>query len=164
MYQFRKSTEQDKAQLADLFAESFGTLALDGGALEPVANRYWVAVYNDQIVAATGILPIYRSDYSGYEVTWTCTSKEHRRRGLIVTMLQKAEAELPDDHIPLYCDCWRIRDNKRINMFSVMKHMGMHEVLRARIRRQTPHSISCCGCPQIQKGCYCCGDLYMKER
>lgn len=164
MYQFRKSIEQDKSQLADLFAESFGSLALNHGALEPIANRYWVALYEDKIVAVTGILPIYKSDFSGYEVTWTCTSNKHRKKGLIVQMLQKAETELPNDHIPLYCNCWRIRDNDKINMYSVMKHMDMHEVVRQRIKRVNPHSIDCCGCAQFQKECYCCGDLYMKNR
>lgn len=57
MYEFRKSLEQDKTQLADLFAENFGSLALNHGALEPIANRYWVAVYENKIVAVTGILP-----------------------------------------------------------------------------------------------------------
>ena len=143
MYQFRKSIEQDKSQLADLFAESFGSLALNHGALEPIANRYWVALYEDKIVAVTGILPIYKSDFSGYEVTWTCTSNKH---------------------LPLYCNCWRIRNNDKINMYSVMKHMDMHEVVRQRIKRVNPHSIDCCGCAQFQKECYCCGDLYMKNR
>lgn len=164
MYKIRKSIEKDKLQLADLFSKNFGSLALNHGSLESIANRYWVAIYNNEIVAVTGILPIYKSDFSGYEITWTCTAEEHRKKGLIVQMLKKAEKELPDDHIPLYCNCWRIRDNDKINMFSVMKHLDMYEVVRQMVKRVNPHSIDCCGCAQFQKECYCCGDLYMKNR
>ena len=147
-YELRKSLEEDKTQLADLFAENFGSLALNHGALEPIANRYWVAIYENRIVAVTGILPIYKSE----------------KKGLIVQMLHKEEALLPNDHIPLYCNCWRIRNNEKINMYSVMKHMGMKEVVKQRVKRLNPHSIDCCGCAQFQKECYCCGDLYMKSR
>ena len=167
MYQFRKSKENDRDGLADLFAENFGALALNGGALQPIAGRYWVAVDDDgAIVAATGILPLKKSDYKGYEVTWTCTREQHRGKGLIVAMLQKAEAELPDDNLPLYCSCWRIRDNPEINMASVMKHMNMREVLRDRYRRQSAHNACCRGCPLSAKtkDCYCSEDLYMKDR
>ncbi|MCQ2965973.1 MAG: GNAT family N-acetyltransferase [Alphaproteobacteria bacterium] len=163
-YSFRKSIDDDKNQLAELFVSAFGFMAEKGGALQPIKDRYWVALFKEHIVAVTGILPIEKSDYNGYEVTWTCTAVDHRKKGLIVHMLKMAEQELPDDHIPLYCDCWRIRDNKTINMVSVMKHMGMIEILRERIKRKFPHSNICSSCPLKSEQCYCFGDLYQKTR
>lgn len=163
-YSFRKSVDADKYQLAELFMTVFGSIAEKGGALQPIKDRYWVALFDGKIVAVTGILPVEKSDYNGYEVTWTCTDVNHRKKGLIVYMLKMAEQELPDDHIPLYCDCWRIGNNKTINMASVMQHMGMVEILRERIKRKFPHGNSCLDCPFRSEQCYCCGDLYQKIR
>ena len=169
---YRKSDESDKEQLEILFNESFGMLASTGGALNPIKDRYMVAELavnkagqnQTQIIAASGILPVSRSEYCGYEITWTCTSKEFRKKGIIVEILRQCERELPDDHLPLYCDCWRIRDNEHINMVSVMKHFGMKEIVRGRIKRVYPHDKSCIGCIYAEEGCYCHGDLYIKMR
>ena len=164
MYIFRKSTPADKAELEKLFKKNFGLFAINNGALNPTKNRYWIAEYNNKIVAATGILPIKKSEYNGYEITWTCTNIKHRKKGLIVTMLQKAEAELPKDYKPLYCSCWRLKDNKEINLSSVMKHLGMHCLIKERMKLKYPHNRSCSECIYAQKGCYCYCDLYIKER
>lgn len=83
---------------------------------------------------------------------------------LQVEILKQCLDELPDDNIPLYCDCWRIKDNDKINLHSVMKYLGMHEVLKNRINRKYPHSKDCNGCPYESENCFCCGDLYMKLR
>ncbi len=167
----RRATEEDKEQLRALLLEAFGQFSIDNGALTEIEGRYTVAeVISEEegaqprIVAVSGIRPMNKSSYCGYEITWTCTTKAYRKKGLIVDILKQCESVLPDDHIPLYCDCWRIRDNATINMVSVMKHMGMHEVIRNRIRRVFPYNKDCCGCINANEGCYCCGDLYMKER
>ena len=164
MYAFRKSVPADKTELEALFKENFGLFAANSGALRPLKNRYWVAIYNNKIVAATGILPLCDSEYNGYEITWTCTDIKHRKRGLIVTMLKMAEAELPRDNKPLYCSCWRIGNNKDVNLSSVMKHLHMQKVLSERIKFKYPYNRSCLSCIYAQQGCYCCCDLYMKER
>jgi len=164
MYSFRKSNSLDKPQLAELFAENFGSLAINHGALNPIVNRYWVALYKNKIVSVTGILPINKSDFNGYEITWTCTAQKHRKKGLVVTMLKKAEAELSDDHLPLYCNCWRIRDNDHINLYSVMKHLNMHEIVKEKIKRINSYDVDCPGCPEYRKKCCCFCDLYVKQR
>ena len=164
MYIFRKSTPEDKSELEKLFRENFGLFAISGGALNFTKNRYWVALYNNKIVAATGISPLNKSEYNGYEITWTCTNIKHRKKGLIVTMLKKAEAELPLDGKPLYCSCWRIRDNKDINLSSVMKHLNMKRLMKDRLKFKYPHTHSCSECIYQAKGCHCCCDLYMKKR
>lgn len=164
MYIYRKSTVADKDELEKLFKANFGLFAIEAGALKVLKNHYWVALYNKKIVAVTGILPLNKSEYNGYEITWTCTDIKHRRQGLITTMLKKSESELPPDGKPLYCTCWRIRDNKEINLHSVMKHLNMRRLLKDRTKFQYPHNRSCQGCVLAEDGCYCCCDLYMKER
>lgn len=174
---YRRSVENDKEQLERLFKESFGMVADTGGALSTIEDRYVVAElvtedaegkdeagYRPRIIAASGILPVSRSEYCGYEITWTCTTKEYRKKGIIVEILKQCERELPDDHLPIYCDCWRIKDNEHINMVSVMKHLGMQEVIRGRIKRVYPHNKSCVGCIYAEEECYCHGDLYIKNR
>ena len=174
---YRKSVESDREQLEKLFNESFGTLASEGGALKQIKDRYVVAEviadetelgdkesYQPRLIAVSGILPVVQSEYHGYEITWTCTSKAYRKRGIIVEILKQCEKELEDDHLPIYCDCWRIRDNEHINMVSVMKHFGMHPIIDSRIRRMYPHNKCCHGCVYAEEGCYCYGDLYMKSR
>lgn len=89
MHQFRKSIEQDKSLLADLFAQCFGLLALNHRALTAIKNRYLVALYNGKVVSVIGIFPTHKSDFCGYEVTWICTTKAHHKKGLIVQMLKK---------------------------------------------------------------------------
>ena len=172
---YRYSRENDIEQLEKLFLSCFGDLAKNSRALENIEGRYMVAVLTEPdqamqnitketIVAVSGILPIEQSEYQGYEVTWTCTLAGYRKKGLIVEILKRCEQTLPDDHLPIFCDCWRIRDNVHINMFSVMKHLGFKEVINSRIKRNYSYSRDCIKCTYEEKGCYCFGDLYMKER
>ena len=160
----RNATDLDKEQLRVLFKECFGNMAENNGDLSWIKGRYKVAEIDNRIVAVSGILPISNSDYNGYEITWTCTTKEYRKQGLQVAILKQCLKELPEDGISLYCDCWRVKDNDKINLHSVMKHLGMNEVLRNRINRKYPHSKDCNGCPYESENCFCCGDLYMKAR
>lgn len=160
----RNATDSDKEQLIVLFNECFGNMVENHGDLAWITCRYKVAVVDNRIVAVSGILPISNSDYNGYEITWTCTTKEYRKQGLQVEILKQCLKELQEDGIPLYCDCWLVIDNDRINLYSVMKHFGMSEVLRNRINRKYPHSKDCNGCPNENEKCFCCGYLYMKKR
>jgi len=173
---FRMATDADREELSALLRLCFGTMAEDDGALSWIEGRYMVAevrtefmdMYrhiNKRIVAMSGILSPDKSEYDGYEISWTATLPEYRKKGLIVSILRTLEEKLPDDGISLYCDCWRVGDNSDINLVSVMKHLGMHEVIHDRIRRQVPHNKMCKHCVHgNEAGCHCTGNLYMKER
>lgn len=162
----RNAKNSDREKLRELFKECFGDLAEDGGALSWIEGRYKVAedTNTNKIVAVSGILSLEHSDYNGYEITWTCTMPEYRKQGLIVEILKQCELELANDHVPLYCDCWRIATNEHINLYSVMKHLGMKQVIKNRVSRLYPHNKECVGCINKKEKCYCHGDLYMKER
>lgn len=85
----RNAIDSDKEQLRVLFKECFGNMAENNGALSWIKGRYKVAEIDNRIVAVSGILPIYNSDYNGYEITWTCTTKEYRKQGLQVAILKQ---------------------------------------------------------------------------
>ena len=107
---------------------------------------------------------IYHSDYDGYEITWTCTNPKHRHKGLVINMQKECEKELPNDGIPIYCSCWRIKDNKDINMKNVMKSLGYNIITKDHKTRKLETNKSCNDCIFLQSKCYCADDLYCKKR
>ena len=172
---FRNAVDADLDQLSELFKQNFGEMAEYKGALDFIVNRYIVAeLYADlnndfvnkdkKIIAVSGIVPPEKSIFDGYEISWTCTNPNYRKQGLITTILNICEKQLPNDGIPLYCDCWRIGNNSDINLVSVMKYLGMHEVVRSREFYKYPFCKSCNYCLYAKDGCFCYVDLYMKER
>lgn len=172
----RNATEADKDQIEALFIECFGNIAHGSGALDRgVEGRYTVAEirkvctnmnvkFAPKIVAVSGIVPVEFSNLNGYEVTWTCTTEEHRKKGLIVQILNDCIQRLPNDHKPIYCSCWRVKDNQKVALSSVMTHLGFRQVLREHKKYVRPHFRYCAKCPHESEGCYCCEDLYIRER
>lgn len=171
----RDATEKDRAQLKSLFEECFGQMAENDGALSRIDGRYKVAelitdctnpsiTIKPEILAVSGIIEPKYSDYDGYEITWTCTKKAYRKKGLIVKILKLCESELPDDGESLFCNCWRVRDNENVNLHSVMRRMEMECVIKGQISRVNPYNNYCKNCCERCSDCFCFGDLYMKKR
>lgn len=170
----KNATNSDKDQIERLLYKCFGSMAKDKGTLDWIEGQYVVAVsYEKQkptdearqkIVALSGILPLEKSAFNGYEITWTCTDENYRRRGLITKILRLCENQLPNDHKPLYCDCWRIGNKENKNIAGLMNKLGMQEVIWAMEHYIYPHAKICMDCPYRHKGCACSIDLYMKER
>lgn len=165
-YIFRYATKHDENAIRRLLLQCFGEFAIMRGALSYVEGRYIVAEYHhnniSEIVAMTGIIMSNR--YDGYEITWTCTAKEHRQKGLIVKMLEEFEKLLPDDKLPIYCECWRMDGNDKPNLSSVMKHMGMHEIINGIYIFSSCYFIECKDCIHYKESCQCYNDLYRKNR
>lgn len=161
---FRKSINEDYDELNNLFKITFGDIAINGGALENIKDRYIIAIKDGIIVSCTGILPLERSDYNGYEVTWTATLPEFRGLGLIRHMLNLEESKLPKDEIPLYCDCWHLKNKENANLHNALTLIGFEKCIEFRIKRCYPHSFECRGCLFREDNCYCYGDLYIKYR
>lgn len=170
--QIRQATETDKEEIKNLIVKCFGRYPIKKNALDNI-DKYVVAELHThftanipttkEIIAISGIVEPEYSNYQGYEVTWTCTAPEYRKKGLIVEILKKCEELLPKDHIPIYCECWRIRDNK-INLDFVMKHLKFHKVADNIICYSNIYSKQCLLCNNNSSGCYCFDDLYKKER
>lgn len=160
----RNVKKSDKNELQKLFKSCFGRIAEINGSLEPIDSRYKVAIEDDKIVAVSGILPVEKSNYQGYEITWTCCDIRYRGRGYITALLRECLKELPDDNIPLYCSCWRIQSNPFINMIHVMRSLGFEEVARNRLNYIHGHSKECKGCLYDCDKCFCCEDLWKLDR
>ena len=160
---YRKSINNDYKELKELFESCFGKMAENGGALSWIENRYMVCEIDEKIISCTGILPLNKSDYNGYEITWTCTYPDFRHKGYIIDMLSLCEDELKDN-IPIYCDCWHFENKEFANLHNALSSIGFKKVIDKRIIRGYPHSLECKGCPYKKENCICFGDLYMKKR
>lgn len=161
-YEIRKSRNNDKSQLRALFRENFGNMAERMGALLNLSDRYYVALYEGKIISVTGIIGPEKSDYQGYEITWTCTTRQHRQNGLVSHMLRQAIDDLPKDDLPIYCSCWRIKSDP-INMKYVMNSIHMERCMTDIARRSAVHTVDCRSCPYYEKECSCVNDLYVLE-
>ena len=160
----RNVCDSDKEELRQLFKSCFGRIAEINGSLEPLESRYKVAIEDNRIVAVSGILPVEQSNYQGYEITWTCCDEKYRGKGYITTILRECLKELPNDNIPLYCSCWRIKSNQAINMIHVMESLGFKELYKNRLNYVHNHTKECLGCLYDTKDCFCCEDLWILFR
>ena len=161
----RKATLSDVSQIKELFFKCFGEMAERRGALKSLDN-YIVAEDNSKIVAISGIVDKSDSLYDGYEVAWTCCDEEYRHKGIVTNILKQCIEKLPDDGVPVYCDCWRVNFNEKTNLDSTMKNLGM-KLFYINIAVYNKDYISVCRtCPyrNDSERCHCVMDLYRKER
>lgn len=163
-YIIRKTTIDDLNEIKNILRLCFGIFPEKHGAVDNVEDKYIAAIFNNEIIAITGILPLNKSEYDGYEITWTCTKLEHRHKGLIIKMLKECEKTLPNDGKSIYCSCWRIKDNKDINMKYVMKSLGYNLKTKNHKIRKFPINIYCRDCIYAESNCHCVDDLYYKIR
>lgn len=169
-YEFRSATQADAEQLRALFDSCFGHRAANEGALNPIEGRYKVAVYQGEIVACSGILPKVKSDYTGYEITWTCTKLGHRHNGLIRHILELCEASLTSN-ANIYCSCWHLSHKEYANLHNCLTSLGYRRVISEHKKFDSDYNKVCQACiygPNNDifefTGCTCCEDLYMKQR
>ena len=131
----------------------------DNGLFDDIEGLYRLAIINEKIVAITGILPVKKSGFSGYEVAYTVTHPDHRGKGLITRMLKELIDDLPDDGVPVFASCWRIQGD--INLHHAMDTLGFELLHKARINYIFPYYKECINCPRAQIKCTCSEDLYI---
>ena len=153
--EFRYSTEDDKEGIQKLILSKFGVREQ---ALDNLDDRYLLAVYNNEIVAMTGISN--KSSYNGLEVDWTCVADGFTGRGLITRMLYSL---LKDVKADVYCSCWGYKDNP-INLRYAMDALGFKPVIVHRLQASTDYYNCADICTRKRDGiCSCYEDLYMRE-
>ena len=162
---FRKASILDKDNIKELLFKHFGEMAEKRGALDRI-DFYTVAEINNEIVAISGIIPPEFSLFNGYEITWTCCKEEYRHKGIVTEILKRCLSELPNDGLPLYCDCWRINFNKDINLSSTMRNLEMKQFFVNVMVYNKQYSVACNTCPYRNESeqCHCSTDLYKKDR
>lgn len=162
---FRKVTESDIEQIKALLFKCFGEMAEKRGALKCL-EKYLVAEDNGKIIAISGIVNKSDSLYNGYEIAWTCCEEEYRHKGIVTNILKRCIEKLPNDGAPLYCDCWRVNFNDKINLHSTMKNLGMKLFFVNVAAYNKDYTAVCKTCPyrNDSERCHCVVDLYKKDR
>ncbi len=166
-YVIRDAVESDTDGLKRLFDYIFGESMCGGHAVDYVTGRYMVATtLKGEIVAATGIVPPLRSDFNGFEVSWTATLPEHRHNGLIIEMLKQCIDKMVFCQMDVYCRCWRLPESEKINLYHVLTTLGFEEVMRDLSTMQSPYTVDCNDCPhrETNKTCICHTDLWLLHR
>lgn len=157
----RKSTADDKEQIQQLMQLCFG----DKNNLEPYENlkdRYYLYFKDNMLVAMSGLTS--NSEYDHLEIDWTCTRPEHRHKGY----MQELFAEMLNCvHESVYCSCWRLPNNDKPNLHTLMSLFGFEEVVESRVHWKVPHNCfsnyegGCSYCTGI--GCECYEDLFLRK-
>lgn len=160
MTQIRKSTEQDKEAINNLFMTCYG---YDWNLISPLTNlddRYYLMFMDALLVAMTGLG--YSDEYKAMEVDWTCTHPDHRHRGYMSTLFS---VMLQDVNEIVYCSCWRLPSKDKPNLRSIMDLYGFKKVINGRLHWQSPHNCHCADKCSFSTGtsCDCFEDLYMRD-
>ena len=157
---FRRAIPEDLEQIKDLLHKSFGFEEYTT-ALNIFGNSYWVAEDDGIIVAITGIVDNEFCNYvNGYEITWTCTAKEYRRKGIMTDLLRIVINNDRFEDKPIYCSAWRFK-GKEINLKSILKELGFELLYEGRTYYKYPLYKVCEVCVEGKDGCVCYEDLYV---
>lgn len=157
--EIRRSTLSDIHKIERLVLTCFGVRE------EPythVDGAYYLLFEGDVLVAMTGL--VSDTGYDGLEVWWACTLPEYRHKGYMQALFAEM---LKDVRENVYCSCWRVADNERVNMHTLMGMFGFECVLRPRVAFMSPHncsyrsSVECVNYGGV--GCHCYEDLYLRR-
>lgn len=125
---------QGQSQIKEIYETSFPK----SENLEPYENledRYYLYFEADTLVAMSGLTS--NSEYEHLEIDWTCTHPEHRHKGY----MQELFAEMLNDvHKSVYCSCWRLPNNNRANLHTLMSLFNFEEVIQSRVHWKVPHN------------------------
>lgn len=156
----RYSRKSDEAEIKDLLYKSFGEMVELEGAYEGIdRGRYLLAEIDGEIAAVTGLC--FDEEFSGYQITWSCTKPEYRRKGIMTALIKRLIAVTDED---IYCSCWRIGENKRINLYMPMINNEFEKVVANTLTHSVNHNCdSKKDCPYRTKNCFCSNDLYLRK-
>lgn len=158
----RYSRLSDKAQLTILMQRCFGNwseLCWEAN----LAGRFLVYELDGEIIAMTGLN--WDSVYGKMSVDWTATLPEYRHMGYMQQLFNRM-INITDEEI--ICCCWRICDNEKVNLQSLMDMFGFKCVLKDSAR-----FLNGCNCFKNSNtdciyykrhSCYCSEDLYVRPK
>ena len=157
----RLSTEQDSAEIEMLLDSCFGAMSLKDFK-ENICDRYLLAFIDNRLVGMTGLY--FNKDYNGFEVDWTCTHPDYRKKGIMHKLFKRICALTDED---IYCSCWGMR-GKDINLKSVMYDFGFNPVVRNRVTWNLRYNCRSgrngdCIMSHEWANCSCYEDLYLRR-
>lgn len=158
---FRWSSEADSEEVINLLKLCFGN-RIGTNAYEHIPGRYLCCIIDGRIVAITGLC--FWSEFGKLEIGWTCTHPDYRHRGLMHELFRRIVSTTDED---IYCSCWKIGDNERVNLQSLMDSFGFKLAMS---NLQNRNSKVFCeqkskeNCPYYsENGCRCSNDLYLRS-
>ena len=95
--------------------------------------------FNDNILVAMSGLTT-NSEYGHLEIDWTCTHPEHRHKGYMRELFTEM---LNDVHKSVYYSCWRLPNNDRANLHTLMSLFNFEEVIQSRVHWKVPLNARC---------------------
>lgn len=135
----------------------------DIGVCNNLDDRYYLYIVDNNIVAMTGLE--YSSEYEHMEVCYTCTHPDYRHRGYMQKLFKCMLKDVNED---VYCSCWRVHGNDRVNLSSIMKMFGFEKVVHSRGHWKIPYNCNRNydgGCVYREGDtCECYEDLYIRRR
>lgn len=157
----RKSTENDKELIKNLIQICFG----NRDEFEPYKNlngRYYLYFKDNTLVAMSGLSS--NSEYGHLEIDWTCTHPSYRHNGFMQEIFTIMLNEATDK---VYCSCWHLANNDKVNLHTLMYLFNFKEVIQSRVHSKVPYN---CfrnydgGCVNYNgKNCKCYEDLFLRE-
>lgn len=157
MIEYRKSSEADKNDIVELIDTRFGIIDLFS-VTDKLNDRYLLAFDNNKLITMTGLIDF--GSYNGPEIDLTCILKEYEGRGIINHMIGKVIKDYNGD---IYCSCWRLNSNDKINLHHSMEKLGFKLAVKERIKFNSKYDKCIAICVNSKLGCSCCEDLYIRE-
>lgn len=157
---YRWSKADDKDEIVNLLKMCFGDRQ-GTNAYEHIAGRYLCCIMDGKIVAVTGLC--FWSEFKRLEIGWTCTHPNYRHLGVMQELFKRILATTDED---IYCSCWRIGDNKEVNLHTLM-NMFNFKLAMPNLQNRDSKVF----CEQTCKehcvyfntnGCRCANDLYVR--
>lgn len=161
--EFLKATKQDIKEIKNLYLKFFTNDEVEDLNFED-ENTFYICKEDNKIVAVSQIIKPEDTIYNGYEIGYTCTDLNYRKKGISTTLISNMIKDIPNG-TNIFGSCWRIRNND-INMKSVMRILDFKLVQQSRVWYDSNYNKDCCTCPMREdnKVCKCYEDLYMFKK
>lgn len=156
---FRWSTNFDKSKIKKNIIENFGYFPIAEGALKPVKNRYYLAFYENELIALSGIIQ-NKSNFLGKEISWTCTNKNYRNLGIMTFLINKMISKIDG---PIFCECWHFNENERINLFMPLSKNGFKPIEEGIYSYDKKYFKKCNECCRKNECIGCKSDLWLRK-
>lgn len=157
---FRWSNNFDKKEIKELLIKNFGTFPIEEGALKPIKNRYYLAFYNNKLIAMSGLTS--NSHYYGLEISWTCTDQKYRKLGIMKKLIGQM---IQNVNKPIYCEYWHWQNKENINLYYPLSQNGFKQCKKQIIAYDNNFMKRCQNCINYNKqNCCCTVDLWEHEK
>lgn len=152
----RYSRLSDEDDIRFLMNKCFGPREAHG-VYSNLNGRYLLAFEGGKLAAMSG-LNANTTYGDGVEIDWTCTDPSFRGCGVMRVLLERLISTTDED---VYCSCWRIGTNAKVNMSKHMETFNFVKIMDS--VKHYANGIVCPQCPYEHHNCECFEDLYLRR-